>query len=510
MTRKEAVLTRCIEAVRSGEATVEESLRQCQGHGRELEPLLKLGANIEPLKPVGMEPAYKRIAKARLLEEIQTAGQAEHRQPAGGPLVSMFNIFKQPALCRVAVSFLAVILLFASLAGGTAYAARSSLPGEMLYPAKTGTESLRLFIAGGNLAKAELSLDFAMTRLLELDELESGAATEVGLALEGYRNNLDAFIRYATGISGSADFYSLAESAPDHFRSQIEYMDQITDSDPGYAQQIGPATTAGLNAHIEFMDILAQYDLLSAAQINLDAMQGRLERASDMADRQNYPAMQAALLQYQQLNRFARDLILKVQAGDSQKSEIESLNLQAALQFQNILDDMAQQAAEEHRNSIEASRQATSQLQEQISAGDGNSNQPGEGSGSPDARNDNGQNPQQDGQAKPQTPGGTGTTDNGSGSGSADNPASGADNQKPPDGGSGSTGAEGGNDNNSTPPAAGGTADNPPGKNDEAGPGEPPGNTGTGYDGSPLEGPALPKAEDNPVTAKMTAVAFRR
>lgn len=91
--------------------------------------------------------------------------------------------------------FVSIILaLVAMLGGGTAFAAETTIPGDLLYPVKVHiNENVRVALAGSTEAKAELEARFAERRLEEAAELEQSGKlkTDVVTRLE---NNFSAHV----------------------------------------------------------------------------------------------------------------------------------------------------------------------------------------------------------------------------------------------------------------------------------------------------------------------------
>ncbi len=112
-------------------------------------------------------PAFRTRLRAELIEEIDRAevSLAERVRDA---------FWEKTARWRNSARVGVATAVFASMVGsaGVAAAAQQALPGEMLYPVKQATESLRLSLASGDVATGRLHLAFARERL---EELEDGA-----------------------------------------------------------------------------------------------------------------------------------------------------------------------------------------------------------------------------------------------------------------------------------------------------------------------------------------------
>ena len=100
-----------------------------------------------------------------------------------------------PLFLTKRLMFVSIILaLVAMVGGGTAFAAETTIPGDLLYPIKVHiNENVRVALAGSTEAKAELEARFAERRMEEAAELEQSGKlkTDVVTRLE---NNLSRHI----------------------------------------------------------------------------------------------------------------------------------------------------------------------------------------------------------------------------------------------------------------------------------------------------------------------------
>jgi hypothetical protein len=155
--KKEEILAICIEEIRSGKSTVEDCIARYPEFGKELQSLLKIASSLK-MEIVKPSVEFKQRAKRRLFEVMQSSPEKPSQRirirhkllPAGwvaGVLIGLFA--------------------FCVAGAGTVYAAQGSLPGDFLYPVKTGVEDLQLAITPGTEAKADLHLKLAQRRIDE-------------------------------------------------------------------------------------------------------------------------------------------------------------------------------------------------------------------------------------------------------------------------------------------------------------------------------------------------------
>jgi len=302
----EVILTNCIKEIKSGRASLNDCLDRYPSRRRELEPLLKVALNVQQPQGLNMDSDYKRAAKARLLQQIR----ATRRKKAWsfGDILSL-GVPPRFAWARVAVSVVTIVIVLSLMAGGTAYASQGSLPGDLLYPVKIGTEDARLLIAGDSADKVNLNLQFAQTRLEEMDKLASSDEEKTGIAVNRYRDNLDAARAHLRSISDASVLSNLLDRTLVNVRNQMTFCDGVIDANPAYLEQVEAASSLNIEAQVELLKMLETHNPLRAAELNLNAMQNRLQRASIKANASQFPEMQKALLQYRQFNRLGENIL---------------------------------------------------------------------------------------------------------------------------------------------------------------------------------------------------------
>jgi hypothetical protein len=122
----------------------------------------------------------------------------------------------------VAVIFLGFVFLFGGSAM-TALAAQSALPGDTLYPLKITLEQTRLSLARSAVDRAEIQMEFAQRRLVEIE----------GLIAEG---------RYRNIVSATQEFEAYINNA-------LIEADRISASDPEQAAELLRKITDALSRY---------------------------------------------------------------------------------------------------------------------------------------------------------------------------------------------------------------------------------------------------------------------
>ncbi len=122
------------------------------------------------------------------------------------------------------LAIIAVITILFGSAGVTAYASKSSLPGDALYPVKTGLELTRVSLARDAALQAQLYLSFAERRLDEISQLVA----------EGRFDDIDrATFEFETNVQQAIDTLNTV-SAGDPAKAQ-ELATQISNALSRYA-----------------------------------------------------------------------------------------------------------------------------------------------------------------------------------------------------------------------------------------------------------------------------------
>lgn len=161
--KTEDVLANCIDEILNDKSTVEDCLARYPDLADELRPLLHIAASIPPERGTP-SPEFKQRTRNRLLEAMgpQMAHVKYGRQSAGGWFrLRLARAFSPAVLALIVLSVVVVA------GGGTAYASQSSLPGDTLYPVKTGVENLQLAVTFSHQSRADLHLKLAERRIDE-------------------------------------------------------------------------------------------------------------------------------------------------------------------------------------------------------------------------------------------------------------------------------------------------------------------------------------------------------
>lgn len=350
MKRIEDILAQCIEDVKSGRCSVEDCLSRYPAYSRELEPLLRLALNIQQPPDVKPSPAFKVKARVQLMEQIH-AKQSVTKWPWLRYTGQMKPILYRRRFSMVTI-IIAIVVAISTVGGGTALAAQGSLPGDVLYGVKLGTEKIGLILAD-EVADAELWLKYADTRLEEIGALdEKGRPEEIGIAVNGYDEAIAMAMAKVDAVGARGlPVGELSALVAEATQSHLIILDGLADAVPEEAQEaIARAREASINGHENALRALAGEDPAGAMGLNLAAMEGRLNRAQAAAAAGDIDGVGVALAQFEELSDFGDEISQIAQGLGLDTTTVEQLVAQATsvqLELLAIVYDSVPEVAKE-------------------------------------------------------------------------------------------------------------------------------------------------------------------
>lgn len=217
----------------------------------------------------------------------------------------------------------AIVLTLSAAGGSTAYASQASLPGDTLYSLKLGTEQMRMMLPGNDVVRAERALSFAERRMEEMQALaEKERLQHLDLAVEGYE---DAMAMVMTrlerasreGLTTGNVTVLVAEATAKH----LSVLDKICDMVPGEAPgAIAHARQVSETGRENALAALAKNNPGGATEINLAAMNGRLNRAMAAAERNDAEEVENTLGQFEDMIRFGAEIASIAQKLDKDEA----------------------------------------------------------------------------------------------------------------------------------------------------------------------------------------------
>ncbi|MCD5401406.1 DUF5667 domain-containing protein [candidate division NPL-UPA2 bacterium] len=227
----EDILAECIEEVKAGRSSVDDCLAKYPSLAKQLAPLLRLALEIQEPPEVKPSTAFKVRARVQLMEQIHAkSGVTKWRwfrysgQKKPTPYKRRFNV--------IAI-IVAIVLAVSGLGGGTVYASQGSLPGDVLYPVKLGSEAVGEFFTFDPEAKALLQTKRALTRIGEIEallEIEGVEAPGLDVAQEKIRQNMAKAARILEQLKAQGiEIAQLAKRLDDEFDAHQDLLKEVFD-----------------------------------------------------------------------------------------------------------------------------------------------------------------------------------------------------------------------------------------------------------------------------------------
>jgi len=288
LSRFEDILVQCIDDIKAGRSSIEDCLGRHPAMREQLEPLLRIALEIHETPDVKPSPAFKIKARVQLMDQI-------HDREAGTKRALVrYGSRRKPTQYRrrfsMAGIIIAIVLALSTVGGGTAYASQASLPGDALYPVKLGTEQVRMMLPGDDVAKAERALSFVERRVEEIVALaEAGRVQHMGLAVEKHDDALKRVLaRMELAGDGELVAGNITALVGEATAKHLSVLDTVYDMVPdGAKPAITRAREASLKGQQTALAALAWNNPVGATEMNLQAMNGRLNRARTMAEHGN-------------------------------------------------------------------------------------------------------------------------------------------------------------------------------------------------------------------------------
>jgi len=350
----EDILVQCIEDIKAGRASIEACLDRYPSVRDQLEPLLRIALEIREPPDVKPSLSFKIKARVWLMEQIherQTAAKwpwfRSNRQVKPITYIRKFS----PSIAGV---ILAVVLAVSALGAGTAYASQASLPGDTLYSVKLGAEELTMMLVRDDVARGERALSFAGKRVREMVTLaEKGRPQDMGLAVEqyGYALNMTlAEMEQARnrGLDTGNVTALVAEATAKH----LLILDEVWDMVPDQAKTaIAHARNVSETGYFHALAALAKNNTIRATEMNLAAMEGRLNRVR--ARVAGVEAVEIALQQFEAMSEFGEEISQIAQEIGLNATEVEELVAEATSKHLEVLAEVYDKVPEQAQPAIE-------------------------------------------------------------------------------------------------------------------------------------------------------------
>jgi uncharacterized protein with HEPN domain len=247
---------------------------------------------------------------------------------------------------------LAIVLALCAAGGGTVYAAQGSLPGDALYPVKLGTEQVMMWL-GDDAAKAERALSFAERRVGEMEALaEKGRSQDLDLAVEKYGYALSMTVAAMKRVRNRGpDAENVTARVAEAMAEHLPILDTLYDMVPDEAKAaIAYARNVAERWREDTLAALARDDTMHAAEMNLAAMEGRLNRVR--AKVQDPEALQIALQQFADMAGFVQEISQIAEEADVNVAEVAELVTEATSRHLEVLAELYEEVPEEAKEAV--------------------------------------------------------------------------------------------------------------------------------------------------------------
>lgn len=255
---------------------------------------------------------------------------------------------------------IAIVLALSVAGGGAVYASQDSLPGDALYELKLGTEQVRMILPGDDVTRAELALSFADRRMEEIVALaEAGRVQHMDLAATKYDDAVKRVLARMELVrdedSAAGNITTLVAEAT---KRHLSVLDTVYDIVPDEAKPaITRARERSLKGQQTALAALARNNPIGATEMNLQAMNGRLNRARAMAEQGNSEEVENALALFEEMGMVGEDIAQIAQEAGIGVVEVEELLAQANARHLSGLDDLNDRAPHEAGPAIARARQ---------------------------------------------------------------------------------------------------------------------------------------------------------
>jgi hypothetical protein len=360
LSRFEEILARCIDEVKAGRSTIQDCVASYPHVREQLEPLLRIALQIPETPDVRPSTSFQIKARVQLMDQIHSKGAVTKR--------SWFRYHDWVSPMRYARRFsmvgivIAMVLALSAIGGGTAYASQASLPGDTLYPVKLATEEFRMMLPGGDAAKTERALGFAERRVQEMLALAEGERSQhLDMAAAKYEDAIKNVIarleRVRDRASNGANITAIVGNAT---ARHLGVLDRVYDLVPDEAKAaVARAREASLGGQQNVLAALSKANPLRASEMNLAAMNGRLDRIRTTAWRGDVEEAENALGQYEAMSFFGEEISRIARSEGIDVAELEEATAEAILRHLSILDQVEDQAPVQARPAIARARQVS-------------------------------------------------------------------------------------------------------------------------------------------------------
>jgi hypothetical protein len=214
------IIDTCLDAILSGQSTIDQSLAFYPEHAEELRSFVESALWFEQQKRLfDAPPELKSAHKIRIQKAISTHPQVAAKSFDLNSLLNQFqSLFSRRTLQLAGSLALVIILLFSSTAG-FALAAKSAIPGDLLYQSKLSIEKASLFLSITQKHDTELEVEFTNRRMLEIEGLiQKGRLNLLSASIQRYKEQVQLALNQIHALQETA------QSEASQIASQLQHI----------------------------------------------------------------------------------------------------------------------------------------------------------------------------------------------------------------------------------------------------------------------------------------------
>jgi len=171
------------------------------------------------------------------------------------------------------------------------------------------------------------------------------------IAVTGYERNLKLAISIA---EQSRNGELLLETVALAISDNLSRLDEIEDSVPETAREsVSSAEEIAIDGHVRALQSLAKENPVKATEINIEAMEGRLNRARAESERGNGRGVEKALQQFERLRRFGEEIAESARGMGHDTTAIDELNARATAGHMETLGFIYGKVTQENKGTVE-------------------------------------------------------------------------------------------------------------------------------------------------------------
>jgi len=198
------ILAECLDWIEKTGGSIQEAAARYPDHAEEIIGLLQTYQTLNQSEKISPTAEFAGAARTRMINRIQAVETTS--QP--GPVTKQkpFRLIwrNKTGNRRFAMNWLLIIGLIVGLiggGGGAAYASSDSLPGDLLYPVKTGLQAVELAFSD-DISDIDILLENMTGNIEEMQQLAlKQRYSDMITGLEEYEGNLQALTRTRARIS---------------------------------------------------------------------------------------------------------------------------------------------------------------------------------------------------------------------------------------------------------------------------------------------------------------------